>query len=292
MAMAGLNTNNPAIKRIMHEAREIMEDGPNPDFAAAPQEDNVFEWHFTIRGPPSTAFEGGRYHGRITLPPDYPFKPPSIALLTPNGRFEVGKKICLSVSEHHPEDWQPAWGIRTIITALIAFFPTKAEGALAGLDYSAAERQKLAAASRSWRCSKCGVCMSEALAEPSAGAEPPPPPPPELRFTHSPAVASPHASSTPPPSGEAGEAQAEDAGEAQERADEDERQEEGKDERQQAAEEERVEERAAAACGGAARREAARAGSAAPVDRLGLLACALLVAIVALISRKLVTAEG
>ena len=28
----------------------------------------------------------------------------------PNGRFEVGKKICLSISAHHPEHWQPAWG--------------------------------------------------------------------------------------------------------------------------------------------------------------------------------------
>lgn len=27
----------------------------------------------------------------------------------PNGRFEVGKKICLSISGHHPETWQPSW---------------------------------------------------------------------------------------------------------------------------------------------------------------------------------------
>ena len=27
----------------------------------------------------------------------------------PNGRFEVGKKICLSMSAHHPETWQPSW---------------------------------------------------------------------------------------------------------------------------------------------------------------------------------------
>lgn len=26
-----------------------------------------------------------------------------------NGRFEVGKKICLSISGHHPETWQPSW---------------------------------------------------------------------------------------------------------------------------------------------------------------------------------------
>lgn len=104
---------------------QIMEAGPNPDFDARPLEDNLFEWHFTIRGPPGTAFEGGRYHGRICLPNEYPFKPPSIALLNASGRFEVGKKICLSVSAHHPEHWQPAWGLRTIITALIAFFPSK-----------------------------------------------------------------------------------------------------------------------------------------------------------------------
>ena len=38
-----LNTNNPAIKRIMREAREMSDAGPNLDYAAAPQEDNVFE---------------------------------------------------------------------------------------------------------------------------------------------------------------------------------------------------------------------------------------------------------
>ena len=44
--------------------------------------DNLFEWHFTVRGPSDSDFQGGVYHGRITLPPDYPMKPPSIMLLT------------------------------------------------------------------------------------------------------------------------------------------------------------------------------------------------------------------
>ena len=144
---------------------QIAEAGPNPDFDAAPLDGNLFEWHFTIRGPPGTAFEGGRYHGRITLPAEYPFKPPSIALLNASGRFTVGKKICLSVSAHHPEHWQPAWGIRTIITALIAFFPSKADGALAGLDYPDDERRVLAAASRKWCCPRCELEMETALPE-------------------------------------------------------------------------------------------------------------------------------
>lgn len=121
-----------------------------------------------------TAFEGGRYHGRILFPSEYPFKPPSIALLTPNGRFDVGKKICLSVSAHHPESWQPAWGIRTIITALTAFFPSKAEGALAGLDYTDKERRTLAERSATWRCATCGVCMAEVALDNFQNSQPQP----------------------------------------------------------------------------------------------------------------------
>ena len=34
----------------------------------------------------------GRYHGKIVFPNEYPFKPPSIFMLTPNGRFETGRR--------------------------------------------------------------------------------------------------------------------------------------------------------------------------------------------------------
>ena len=45
-------------------------------------QDNLFEWHFTIRGPPDSPFANGLYHGRILLDSDYPFKPPNFMLLT------------------------------------------------------------------------------------------------------------------------------------------------------------------------------------------------------------------
>lgn len=77
--------------------------------------------------------QGGIYHGRILLPPDYPFKPPAFMMLTPSGRFETGVKICLSISSHHPEHWQPSWSVRTALTALIAFMPSPGNGALGSL---------------------------------------------------------------------------------------------------------------------------------------------------------------
>ena len=148
------NAKSPAVKRLMREAQELHE--ATEEYYAAPLEDNLFEWHFTVQGPPSTDFEGGVYHGRILLPPEYPMKPPNIILLTPNGRFEINKKICLSISGHHPETWQPSWSIRTALLALIAFMPTPGNGTIGSLDYSREERQKLAKKSLNWQCDTCG----------------------------------------------------------------------------------------------------------------------------------------
>ncbi|PHT66963.1 Ubiquitin-conjugating enzyme E2 J1 [Capsicum annuum] len=110
--------------------------------------ENIFEWQFAIRGPRDSEFEGGIYHGRIQLPAEYPFKPPSFMLLTPNGRFETQTKICLSISNHHPEHWQPSWSVRTALVALIAFMPTNPNGALGSLEYTKEERRVLAIKSR------------------------------------------------------------------------------------------------------------------------------------------------
>ncbi|CAJ1077508.1 ubiquitin-conjugating enzyme E2 J1 [Xyrichtys novacula] len=90
-------------------------------------------------------------------------KPPSIILLTPNGRFEVGKKICLSISGHHPETWQPSWSIRTALIAIIGFMPTKGEGAIGSLDYTPEERRALAKKSQDFCCETCGCSMRSAL---------------------------------------------------------------------------------------------------------------------------------
>ncbi|KAK7303687.1 hypothetical protein RJT34_14600 [Clitoria ternatea] len=141
------NLKNPAVKRILQEVKE-MQSNPSDDFMSLPLEENIFEWQFAIRGPRDSEFEGGIYHGRIQLPSEYPFKPPSFMLLTPNGRFETQTKICLSISNHHPEHWQPSWSVRTALVALIAFMPTSPNGALGSLDYKKEERRALAIKSR------------------------------------------------------------------------------------------------------------------------------------------------
>ncbi|CAD0105919.1 unnamed protein product [Aureobasidium uvarum] len=141
------------IKRIPAE----ITTNPTPDFYAAPLEENLFEWHFTIAGPPDPSpFAGGVYHGRIILPPAYPLRPPSFRFLTPSGRFEPNREICLSISGHHEETWQPAWGIRTALVAIRSFMDTDAGGQVGGMSAPDNVRKQLAEKSREYSCAGCG----------------------------------------------------------------------------------------------------------------------------------------
>jgi ubiquitin-conjugating enzyme E2 J1 len=148
----------------VREAAEIS-NSPSADYTAEPLESDLFEWHFTIRGPPNSAYSEGLYHGRIVLPPSYPLRPPSFRFTTPNGRFEANREICLSISGHHEETWQPAWGIRTAIVALRSFMETDARGQLGGFDTTEAVRRRLAAESHAFRCGTCARTNADIIQE-------------------------------------------------------------------------------------------------------------------------------
>ncbi|RYH15796.1 ubiquitin-conjugating enzyme E2 [archaeon] len=83
-----MNHRNTAIKRILADVKELQKH-PSSRYYAVPLEENMFEWHFTIRGPDDTPFAGGVYHGRILLPAEYPFKPPNIVFLTVSKSFAL-----------------------------------------------------------------------------------------------------------------------------------------------------------------------------------------------------------
>jgi hypothetical protein len=53
--------------------------------------------------------------------------------------------------------------VRTALVALIGFFPTEGQGAIGALDFPDHERVKLARASTTWSCDKCGSHNATAL---------------------------------------------------------------------------------------------------------------------------------
>ncbi|CCD25234.1 ubiquitin-conjugating enzyme E2 NDAI_0E04170 [Naumovozyma dairenensis CBS 421] len=109
-----------AFKRLTKEYKTLTETPP-PYILARPNEDNILEWHYIITGPPDSPYSEGQYHGTLTFPTDYPYKPPAIRMITPNGRFKENTRLCLSMSDYHPDLWNPSWSVSTILTGLLSF---------------------------------------------------------------------------------------------------------------------------------------------------------------------------
>jgi ubiquitin-conjugating enzyme E2 J2 len=114
-----------ATKRLQRELKALHKNPPtNPKIVAMPNESNILEWHYVLEGPaddPKSPYHGGIYHGKLIFPKEYPYKPPGVIMLTPNGRFKPNRRLCLSMSDFHPETWNPMWSISTILMGLYSF---------------------------------------------------------------------------------------------------------------------------------------------------------------------------
>ena len=91
-------------RRLTKELKSLMKDPiRSPTITVAPNEKNILEVHYVIEGSEKTPFAGGIYHGKLLFPKDYPLKPPSVIMITKNGRFQPNRRLCLSMSDFHPE---------------------------------------------------------------------------------------------------------------------------------------------------------------------------------------------
>ncbi|CAH8493506.1 unnamed protein product [Heterobilharzia americana] len=121
--MSGTSRSNncsTAVHRLKQDYLRLSRD-PVPYVTAEPLPTNLFEWHYVIKGPADSPYKGGYYHGKLIFPKDFPFRPPSIYMITPNGRFACNTRLCLSISDFHPDTWNPAWSVSSILTGLLSF---------------------------------------------------------------------------------------------------------------------------------------------------------------------------
>ncbi|CAM9758843.1 unnamed protein product [Pylaiella littoralis] len=139
-----------ASRRLRKELMAIKRT-PIDNIVAMPMDSNILEWHYVITGTKGSPYEGGHYHGKLKFPPEYPMKPPSVMMMTPNGRFATSKRLCLSMSDFHPESWNPMWSVSTILMGLYSFMLDNA-ATLGSVTSSTAQKKRLAAESLAYNC--------------------------------------------------------------------------------------------------------------------------------------------
>ncbi|KAK7258387.1 hypothetical protein RIF29_23961 [Crotalaria pallida] len=137
------------IKRLQKEYRALCKE-PVSHVVARPSPNDILELHYVLEGSKGTRFAGGYYYGKIKFPPEYPYKPPGISMTTPNGRFMTQKKICLSMSDFHPESWNPMWSVSR--AAFIHGEYMDNNPTTGSVNITTAEKQRLAKSSLAFNC--------------------------------------------------------------------------------------------------------------------------------------------
>lgn len=147
--------SSSALRRVMHDLKELQESKTNNLFAVQPDPDNFLVWHCNFK------FKDVIFHCVIEFPENYPMKSPSIEFLPSmafsGGATRAGKRggtrVCLSIlsdfADVHGEwsnekgtGWSQSYTILAVFLNLLSFFN----------DYPPVAQNNSA-----WKCS-CGHC--------------------------------------------------------------------------------------------------------------------------------------
>ena len=120
----GTTKSSPAsaLKRLTHEIQDLQETPNEAVLHLGPiSDDDLFQWEAVLKGPrdQSSPYAGGLWLLTISIPSDYPLKPPKVTFITPichpNVHFTTGE-ICLTLlgGEH----WLPSYTIGSTMSAI------------------------------------------------------------------------------------------------------------------------------------------------------------------------------
>ncbi len=130
-------------KRLLGDMKLLKKD-PLEFIDVSPDDKDMLTWYFLIKGPESSDYKNGYFIGKIMHNPEYPSKPPDFMMLTPNGRFDIGKKICLSNTGFHSNEWSPMWTIHATLIGFLSIMLDDKEHGISHIHYSKGEREAYA----------------------------------------------------------------------------------------------------------------------------------------------------
>mmetsp|Transcript_45110 Transcript_45110/g.144060 ORF Transcript_45110/g.144060 Transcript_45110/m.144060 type:complete len:716 (+) Transcript_45110:777-2924(+) len=140
-----MSASSSAVRRLRRDL-DWFEQNPNPQIVVKPSSQSMLEWHFVLHTLPlDTPYADGCYHGRLVFPERYPLAPPSLFMVTLSGRFETGRPLCLSMTDFHPESWNPAWTVESLLVGVLSFMlDDRDTTAVGSLKESDEKRRRLA----------------------------------------------------------------------------------------------------------------------------------------------------
>jgi ubiquitin-conjugating enzyme E2 J2 len=144
-------SNTAGQMRLQREAKmavrdldaQVKKNGKITDqnFICLPDPDNIYIWYYIVFGLEGE-YKGGYYIGKIQCKDNYPAVAPNITIYTDQGKFRTFAMqkdgICLSISDFHPESWNPAWKVTQIVLGLVSFWLSGeyTYGSIESYDYS------------------------------------------------------------------------------------------------------------------------------------------------------------
>lgn len=116
------------VRRVQRELHDIQANGISPTVHLVPRGDNLTILDALIMGLPNTPYDGAVMHLELTIPPEYPMRPPSVKYLsTEAGSLRIHPqlyadgKVCLSIlGTWHGPRWTASWSLRALLLSIQA----------------------------------------------------------------------------------------------------------------------------------------------------------------------------
>ncbi|EEH20074.2 hypothetical protein PABG_02333 [Paracoccidioides brasiliensis Pb03] len=104
-------------KRIARELNELMESPPAGISVNLANDSDLYNWKVSMQGPEASPYKGGKFTINLSLPTDYPFKPPTVSFGTkiyhPNVTNDDKGSMCLGMLKS--DEWKPSSRISAVL---------------------------------------------------------------------------------------------------------------------------------------------------------------------------------
>jgi ubiquitin-conjugating enzyme E2 D/E len=142
-------------KRIAKEYADLQHNPLEGIDISLDSESDLHKWQVQLAGPKDSPYSGGTFLLSLTLPPDYPFKPPTLNFQTkiyhPNVTNDEKGSMCLGMLRQ--DEWKPSSKIGAVLQfarqLLVEPVPDDAVEASIGKEYKE-DRKEFLKKAKNW----------------------------------------------------------------------------------------------------------------------------------------------